>query len=233
MSHTILLVESDETLATFLADQLAADRFLPTVARNVDEASDVAGEHPPALIVLGDLAERRAALELLGDVRSGVRPFDPELPVLVLSAHAGRLDVLRYFEHGADDVVPKPFGYAELRARLGALLRRAGMLRLGEVLRVDELTIDSRSRLVRLDGQPLALTQREYQLLTHLAADPDRVFTKNELLREVWGWVGHTRTLDSHACRLRRKLQRDGDQRWMISLWGVGYALRPHTAASA
>ena len=95
-------------------------------------------------------------------------------------------------------------------------------------MRVGGLEIDTRARSVRLEGEPVALTQREYALLVHLAADPERVFTKDELLDAVWGHrsFAATRTLDSHACRLREKLARSGDRAWVINVWGVGYALR-------
>jgi DNA-binding response OmpR family regulator len=84
---------------------------------------------------------------------------------------------------------------------------------------------------VRLDGTSVALTQREFALLVHLAAEPERVFTKDELLQALWGdrTFAATRTLDTHACRLREKLSRNGDRSWVINVWGVGYALRHAT----
>ena len=120
----------------------------------------------------------------------------------------------------------KPFSYPELRLRVAALLRRAerGMRR-GR-LRVGQLEIDPPSRRVTLSGRPVELSQKEFALLRTLAAEPTRVFTKEELLRTVWGFrsMGSTRTLDSHACRLRRKLGANGD-RYLINVWGVGYRL--------
>jgi DNA-binding response OmpR family regulator len=94
-------------------------------------------------------------------------------------------------------------------------------------VRVHDLEIDIRARVVRLAGEPVGLTQREFVLLAHLARDPERVFTKTELTRELWGYPEGctTRTLDSHACRIRHKLGQHGDHSWVRNVWGVGYAL--------
>jgi signal transduction histidine kinase len=120
----------------------------------------------------------------------------------------------------------KPFSYPELRARVEALLRRADVRRRPGRLRVGELEVDAAARVVRLRGTTVELSQKEFALLRTLASDPTRVFTKDELLRTIWGFrtLGSTRTLDSHACRLRHKLGRGGD-RFVVNVWGVGYRL--------
>ena len=133
---------------------------------------------------------------------------------------------MRAFERGADDFVPKPFSYAELRLRIAAVLRRTRRRSgLGQ-LRIGELELDPAGREVRLRGRRIELSQKEFALLRALATDPTRVLTKQELLRDVWGYrtLGTTRTLDSHACRLRNKLGVDGD-RFVVNVWGVGYRL--------
>jgi len=225
---SILLVEADTATAAFLCDQLTADDYAPAVVSGVEGARQSAAELVPGLLLLGEPAEPHGALALLAEVRAGRWPFDPWLPALVLSASVQEIDVLRAFRYGADDVVSKAAGYPELRARIAALLRRSAEHRAGRIVRVAGLEIDTRARSVRLEGEPVALTQREYSLLVHLAADPERVFTKDELLNAVWGHrsFAATRTLDSHACRLREKLARSGDRAWVINVWGVGYALR-------
>jgi DNA-binding response OmpR family regulator len=129
------------------------------------------------------------------------------------------------FERGCDDYLCKPFIYMELLARVQALLRRAnGRRALGRV-RVGNLEIDPPARMARLHGEPLDLSQKEFALLRMLASEPTRVYTKQELLRTIWGYaLGTTRTLDSHACRLRQKLAAGGD-RYVVNVWGVGYRL--------
>jgi DNA-binding response OmpR family regulator len=228
MSSTILIVEADTATATFLCDQLTADDLTPAPVSTVEGARQSAAEFATDLLLLGDPAEPRGALALLAEVRAGRWPFDPWLPALVLSPSADELEVLRAFRYGADDVMATPFGYTELRARIAALLRRSAPHRLGRLVRVGGLEIDTRARTVRLEGAAVELTQREYTLLVHLAADPERVFTKDELLHAIWGHrsLAATRTLDTHACRLREKLARTGDRSWVINVWGVGYALR-------
>jgi DNA-binding response OmpR family regulator len=120
----------------------------------------------------------------------------------------------------------KPFHYPELVARIGAVLRRAGSRRDQGVLTVGELRIDPVSREVTVEGRLIDLSAKEFALLRALAEEPTRVFTKEELLRDVWGFklMGSTRTLDSHASRLRRKLSGSG-RRWIVNVWGVGYRL--------
>jgi DNA-binding response OmpR family regulator len=124
------------------------------------------------------------------------------------------------------DATSKPFAYAELRARLRALLRRSERRRRAGRVRVGALELDPASRTVRVSGQPVELTQTEFALLRVLAAAPTTVHTKAELMRTVWGFQGmsSTRTLDSHACRLRSKLGQAGD-RFVLNVWGVGYRL--------
>jgi DNA-binding response OmpR family regulator len=144
----------------------------------------------------------------------------------VLSGRAGDVDRVRGFERGADDFVAKPFVYAELRLRLAAVLRRSRLRPGRGVLRVGDLRVDPAAREVRLRGHRIELSQKEFALLRALAAEPTRVLTKAELLRDVWGYrtLGTTRTLDSHACRLRTKLGLEGDQ-FVVNVWGVGYRL--------
>ena len=228
-AHTILLVEDDDATRTFLADNLTADGFDMLVADCVRDGRRLLEAKFPDLVVVDVVLPDAAGLDLVREVRSAdgiASRLDPHTPVLVLSGRSSELDRLRGFERGADDYVVKPFAYAEVRARIGALLRRAN-LRPGQgTLRVGELRIDPPSRDVTLRGRRIVLSQKEFALLRTLATEPTRVFTKEELLRNVWGFraLGSTRTLDSHACRLRQKLSRGGD-RFVLNVWGVGYRL--------
>jgi DNA-binding response OmpR family regulator len=122
--------------------------------------------------------------------------------------------------------VGRPFVYDELLARMRAVLRRSNGPRHPR-LTVRDLEIDLASRVVTLAGEAVQLSAKEYELLVALAEDPERVFRKEELLRNVWGFrsLGRTRTLDSHASRLRRKLNAHGDTAYVLNVWGVGYRL--------
>ena len=228
-AHTILLVEDDDATRTFLADNLTADGFDMLVADCVRDGRRLLEAKFPDLVVVDVVLPDAAGLDLVREVRSAdgiASRLDPHTPVLVVSGRSSELDRLRGFERGADDYVVKPFAYAEVRARIEALLRRAN-LRPGQgTLRVGELRIDPPSRDVTLRGRRIVLSQKEFALLRTLATEPTRVFTKEELLRNVWGFraLGSTRTLDSHACRLRQKLSRGGD-RFVLNVWGVGYRL--------
>jgi DNA-binding response OmpR family regulator len=174
---------------------------------------------------------QRATLELLDAVRSGegiAGRSDPDTAMIVLSRDPDRLLRIRLLERGGDDVIKKPFAYPELRARIGAVLRRSQTSWRGRrTLRAGPVVIDVRSREVRVRERPVRLSSLEYQLLLALAHEPERVFTREELLRKVWGHSAdsRTRTLDSHAFRLRRKLCEGGDERLVVNVWGVGYRL--------
>ena len=226
---TILVVEDDEPTRIFLADNLTADGYELLVAETAADAlAQLETQFPDlALIDLG--LPDRSGLEVIERVRGsdGVASrIDPSVPIVVLTGRAGELDRLRGFERGCDDYVCKPFSYPELRARVEALLRRSELRRRPGRTRVGDLEIDAASRVVRLRGAPVALSQKEFALVRTLASEPTRVFTKDELLRSIWGFrtLGSTRTLDSHACRLRHKLGRFGD-RFVVNVWGVGYRL--------
>jgi DNA-binding response OmpR family regulator len=226
---TILVVEDDDSTRTFLADNLTADGYDLLVADCARDGLRLLERKYPDIALIDLILPDGDGLDLVARVRSadGVASrINPDTPLLVLSGRTGELEVLRGFDRGADDYMVKPFSYSELRARVASLLRRADRrARLGR-LRVGELEVDPASREVRLRGERVELSQKEFALLRTLASDPTRVFTKEELLRNVWGFrsMGSTRTLDSHACRLRHKLARDGD-RFVINVWGVGYRL--------
>ncbi len=226
---TILLVEDDPVLGTFLADNLAADGYEPIVADTLRDGLRELEYKRPELVVVDLGLPDGSGLELIERVRGAdgiVSSVDPGLPLIVLSGRVGDVDRIRGFERGADDFVPKPFSYGELRLRIAAVLRRTRTRPGAGRLRVGELSLDPSSREVRLRGRRIELSQKEFALLRALAVEPTRVLTKAELLRDVWGFrsLGTTRTLDSHACRLRNKLSAEGD-RFVVNVWGVGYRL--------
>jgi DNA-binding response OmpR family regulator len=232
---TILLVEDDAATRTFLADNLTADGYDLLVADCVSDGLRLLERKFPDLAVVDLGLPDASGYELLRRVRSAdgiISRIDPNTPLMVLSGRSSELDRVRGFERGADDYVCKPFSYPELRARVAALLRRSNRRPLHGCLRAGELEVDPPSREVRLRGERVILSQKEFALLRTLVAEPSRVFTKEELLRSIWGYraTGSTRTLDSHACRLRQKLGVHGE-RYVVNVWGVGYRLVDAPAA--
>ena len=180
--------------------------------------------------VVGD--EAKADLALLADPRAvaDVRSRHGDIPVIVLGApDSDAVDRVRAFQGGCDDYVARPYVYDELLARIRAVLRRA-VASPHEVLVAGPIRADIATRAVTIAGRTVPLAGKEYELLLKLMTDPIRVFTKEQLLREVWGFrsQGRTRTLDSHASRLRRKLQAVADGPFVVNVWGVGYRLLNH-----
>ena len=199
----------------------------PLAAGSVADARQLIATESPAIAVLDLGLPDGDGLALLTELRRPESELDPGLPVLILSGRASELDRVRGFERGADDYLVKPFSYPELRLRLAALLRRtAGRTGIGRI-RVRALELDPRSREVWVRGEPIHLSRKEFALLALLARAPTYTFTRAQLLREVWGFQTSevkTRTLDSHAHRLRIKLSAPTDP-YIVNVWGVGYRL--------
>jgi len=201
MSNALHLGEAD----AFLTRHLTSDGFRV-----------VSDEAPPDLALLPDLTELDEFRSRHGDV-----------PVIVLGPpESDTVDRVRAFERGCDDFLARPFDYEELLARIRAVLRRTAPPA-HELVVAGPIRVDLATRTVTVGGRVVRLAGKDYELLLKLMTDPDRVFTKEQLLREVWGFMslGRTRTLDSHASRLRRKLQEVDEGPFVLNVWGVGYRL--------
>lgn len=208
----VLIAEPEPAVRSFLERHLAQDGFDVLGTGDGQSALELASRARPDLVLLGDAS----ALDAFRDV-----------PVIVIGGEESDVvDRVRAFARGCDDFVARPFVYDELVARMNAVLRRA---RPREPMRVQAgpISIEHSTRRVHVDGDRVDLAAKEYELLVKLAPEPFRVFTKEELLREVWGFrsLGRTRTLDSHASRLRRKLQAVHPGPFVVNVWRVGYRL--------
>src|SRR5436305_5523661 len=156
------------------------------------------------------------------------------VPVIVLGGpESDSVDRVRAFERGCDDFLARPFDYQELVARIRAILRRTTQVE-HDITVSGPIRVDASTRTVTVAGSHVRLAGKEYELLLKLMSDERRVFTKEQLLRDVWGFrsIGRTRTLDSHASRLRRKLQSHGAGPFVLNEWGVGYRLLPAVTSS-
>jgi DNA-binding response OmpR family regulator len=211
----VLLAERLPHEHLFLERHLTRDGF-EVFGGTGEEALRLVEHTRPDVVVLGDP-------DVLDVCRERVR----DVPVIVLGDECSdAVDRVRAFARGCDDFVPRPFVYDELVARIRAVLRRVNRGAADRVV-AGAIDIDRPARTVTVGGERIALGGKEYELLIKLASDPCRVFTKEELLRDVWGFraLGRTRTLDSHASRLRRKLHAADPGPFVVNVWGVGYKL--------
>ena len=224
---SVLVVDADDDRRRFLVANLTDDGYHVAGASSLVHARTLLMNAPRALLVLGPLEQPGQALALLAELRAvhSVIPVDPALAVLCLGPGRDELAELRALRAGADDWAPLPVRYHVLLERVKALLRRMKP-RPGRI-RIGSLQLDPTTRSVYVGAQPVELSNYEFSLLAQLASDPTRVWSKQELLRDVWGFraAARTRTLDSHACRLRAKLAEAGGERYVVNVWGVGYRL--------
>ena len=221
MPSAVLVAEPEPETREYLGRHLRDDGFDVLGASRRSEALELAERARPDLVLL-------AELDLCLRLRQGEpgRTWDRNVPVIFIAPSSDPVERVRALERGADDVLGRPFAYEELLARIRALLRRT-LPGSGDLLVAGDLAIDRRTRRVTVHGESVDLSAREFELVAKLASEPHRVFTKEELLRQVWGFraLGRTRTLESHASRVRKKLCLAEGDRFIVNVWGVGYRL--------
>lgn len=223
----ILVVEDEPDIRRFVRMTLESEGHevfeAPTMQRGLIEA----GSRRPDLAVVDLGLPDGDGVELIRDLRGW-----SQAPVIVLSARSGETDKVGALDAGADDYLVKPFGAAELLARVRAQLRRHALAPASAqaVLRFGRTSVDLARRVVERDGEPLHLTPIEYRLLTHLATQPDRVVTHQQLLKAVWG-PGHsedTHYVRVHMANLRKKVEDDASMpKHLLTEAGIGYRFRP------
>jgi DNA-binding response OmpR family regulator len=218
----VLLVEDEPAIADLVRSALAREGYDVEVAGDGPAALAAVARHRPAVILLDVGLPGIDGIEVCRRLRAG----DDWTPVLFVTARDEEADRVLGLELGADDYVTKPFSPRELVARVRAVLRRGRGADRGEQLALGPLSLDLAARRARVEpGGDVDLTTTEFDLLAHLMRRPDRVFTREELLAEVWGYPAGTatRTVDVHIAQLRAKL---GDALTVRSVRGVGYAVQ-------
>ncbi len=227
MSRTILVIEDDRDIARLLALHLRDEGYSVTVAADGKTGVQKALSNSYDLIILDLILPEMDGLEVCRRIRT--RP--DYTPVLMLTAKSEDLDRILGLEMGADDYLTKPFNVRELLARVKALFRRVEAFRERdatgqETIRAGELVIDTEKRKVTVQGKPVHLTAREFELLLEFARHPGRVYTRAQLLDKVWGYSyqGYEHTVNSHINRLREKIEGNpAKPRFILTVWGVGY----------
>ncbi len=222
MPPTILLIDDDPTLLEMLADHVRDAGYQPLTAGRAAEGVRLALEAQPALIVLDVMMPGMDGWEACRRIREV-----SHVPIIMLTAKSEEIDKLRGFRLGVDDYVTKPFSFAELIARIRAVLARAQHAPSPtQRLTSGDLTIDFDQHTVTLDGQPVDLTPTEYRLLEALARHARRTVPTERLLSEVWGaeYAGEPEHVKHYIWALRRKIERDpGDPQHIITVRGFGY----------
>ena len=231
MSRRVLVVEDDPDIGRLVTLQLAElDCESRLITDGVSALAEAQGGRYD-LMILDIMLPRMDGLEICRRLRAGER----HTPILMLTAKSSEIDRVLGLELGADDYLTKPFSMLELAARVKGVFRRADQMRAAadaaaapaqQVIESDGLRIDLERREVLLAGQPIELTAKEFDLLTCFARSPGRVFTRAQLLDQVWGYThsGYEHTVNSHINRLRNKIERDpANPDYVQTVWGVGY----------
>ena len=225
MADSILVVEDDAAIADAVSYALTSEGFAVETATDGEQALERARTHNYDLMVLDLRLPKVSGIEVCRTLRG-----ESTIPILMLTAKDSELDRVVGLEVGADDYVTKPFSMAELMSRVRAILRRRRLDLEGAdpTRRVGSLELDLVRHEVKIDGQTIRLTPSEFRLLAFLASEPERVFTRREIMQHLWqsDYVGDERASDMHVSNLRRKIEADPDDpKRVVTVRGVGYKL--------
>lgn len=220
--YRILVVDDEPRVREVVANYLLRDGYLVKTAADGATAGRYLSEFKPDLVVLDLMLPAVSGFDVMAEIRS-----HGNLPVILLTARAEEADRVAGLELGADDYVVKPFSPRELVARVRSVMRRAMPQTSSGPLDFDGVQIDVARRVASVDGTAVELTAKEFDLLAFLAAHAQRVFSRGELLEQVWGssaeWQDPA-TITVHVRRIRQKIEKDPhNPRWVQTVWGVGY----------
>ncbi len=227
MRRTVLVVDDEAMVREVVCTYLEREGFSTVEAIDGRQALQLVAEREPDLIVLDVMLPKVDGYTVLSELRKRT-----QVPVILLTARADEVDRVLGLELGADDYVVKPFSPRELTARVRSVLRRSGASEhRTEVFEFDGITIDGKTREVWIDGEIVAMPPMEFDLLAYLASSPRQVFTRGQILTQVWGssaqWQDPS-TVTVHVRRLRQKIEADADDpRRIVTVWGRGYRFEP------
>ena len=223
MQYKILIVDDDANICELLRLYLEKDGFDTVVANDGEQAVEYASKYSPGLILLDIMLPKLDGWQVCREIRK-----TSETPIIMLTAKGETFDKILGLELGADDYVSKPFDTKEVIARIKAVLRRTNDSDKGSQIsevRYDKLRINLTNYELEVNGVKIDTPPKELELIYHLASNPNRVYTRDQLLDEVWGfdYYGDSRTVDVHVKRLREKLENVSDEWSLKTVWGVGY----------
>ena len=223
MQYKILIVDDDANICELLRLYLEKDGFDTVVANDGEQAVEYASKYSPDLILLDIMLPKLDGWQVCREIRK-----TSETPIIMLTAKGETFDKILGLELGADDYVSKPFDTKEVIARIKAVLRRTNDSDKGSQIsevRYDKLRINLTNFELEVNGVKIDTPPKELELIYHLASNPNRVYTRDQLLDEVWGfdYYGDSRTVDVHVKRLREKLENVSDEWSLKTVWGVGY----------
>jgi DNA-binding response OmpR family regulator len=229
----VLVVEDEVDLSQVMRDRLIADGHEVAVAHDGASALTAVGKRVPDVVLLDWMLPDMDGLAVCRRLRE-----HHLMPIIMVTARSEEVDRVLGLEVGADDYLVKPFSLRELLARVRAMLRRVDLEgrrqtpAQSDKVRAGPLVIDASSRIATLEGKPMHLTRKEFELLTVLVSNPGRAFSREFLVERVWGsdFDGFDRAVDTHITRLRRKLGPLGDR--IVTVWGVGYRFNAETPQS-
>jgi len=225
----ILIIEDEPNIRELVSYNLKAGGFLPLEAEDGNLGMEMISTHKPDLILLDIMLPGKDGYEICKELRA----MGDKTPIIMMTAKTDEVDKVLGLEFGADDYISKPFGVRELMARIKAVLRRiegnTGDELAGEKLSVAEINIDLGRHEVTVENNKIELTMKEFELLTFLARNRGRAFSRDELLDKVWGinYLGESRTVDVHIRHLRKKLSlHDDEDKYIETIRGKGYKMK-------
>ena len=217
-NNKVLIVDDDEHIVELIKLYMDKEGFDTVTANNGKKAVELFKSEAPAIVILDVMMPRMDGWEVCRQIRK-----DSKVPIIMLTAKGEEMDELQGFECGADEYIAKPFSPKILTARVDAIIRRAYGVDSNEIIEIGGITIDKAAHIVKIDGEEIELSYKEFELLTYFVENKGLALSREKILNNVWNYdyYGDARTIDTHVKKLRKKMGEKGD--YIKTIWGMGY----------